>query len=291
MQRPREAEFYASHEEFSILSGEWTLSTPARSIKTAPVTDRARLKAALLYAGPGSALSHRSAAALLGLGHFPTYPVEITTTRRAKRTEGVTIHVTRNLPVVDITKMDGLKLTSVLRTLADLGAVVGPTTVEDCLDEALRRRLTSTRQLDRHLDRLAGSGRRGVGVLRTLLLERGTGFVPTESDFEARLFKILKKAQLPVPAKQVEVVEGGAFLGRVDFAYPDLRLAIEADSYAYHSQRADWEADKRRRALLVSHGWRVLEATWRAMVDDPQELIENVARALGHTRLFSDLGR
>ena len=243
-----------------------------------------------MYAGKNAALSHRSAASLLGLGYFAAYPIEMVTTGRDKKAQGITIHVTRRLPGVDVTKVDGLAVTTVLRTLADLGAVVAPIQVEDCLDEALRRRLTTIHQLNRHLDRMAGSGRRGAGVLRKLLQERGPGFIPTDSQFETRLFRILKKAQLPVPAKQVEVIEDGAFLGRVDFAYPDARLAIEADSYAYHSQRRDWEADKHRRTLLVSHGWRVLETTWRGMVADPQELITNVARALGNARLFGDNG-
>lgn len=282
----------ATHDiNYRLRTGKWKSVYPSvYLLRGVPFSVRTRLKAALLYVGEDSAISHRSAVTLLGLGHFPVSPVEISTATRGKQAEGITIHVTSNLPRVDVTKIDGIEVTTVLRTLADLGAVIGPAEVEDCLDEALRRRLTSVQQLHRHLDRLSGSGRRGAGALRKLVKERGPGFIPTESRLEARLFRILKKAQLPIPAKQVEVVECGAFLGRVDFAYPDARVALEADSYTYHSLRRDWEADKRRRALLVSHGWRVLETTWRGMVDNPQGLIDNVARALGHSRLFSGHG-
>ena len=56
----------------------------------------------------------------------------------------------------------------------------------------------------------------------------------------------------------------------VDFAYPDIKLAIEAEGYRWHSSRARWERDLERRNELTALGWRVIHVTW-AEFDAPAE--------------------
>jgi len=77
--------------------------------------------AAVLAAGPGAALSHRSAGARLGIRPW-SGRVEVTTTAR-RSIPGVTVHMTRALHHDDVTlDADGLPRTSCARTVVDLAA-------------------------------------------------------------------------------------------------------------------------------------------------------------------------
>jgi very-short-patch-repair endonuclease len=56
------------------------------------------------------------------------------------------------------------------------------------------------------------------------------------------------------------VFDGAGFVARVDFAYPDLRIAIEYDGL-WHSERQAFLDDRRRLNRLVAAGWVVLHVT------------------------------
>ena len=66
----------------------------------------------------------------------------------------------------------------------------------------------------------------------------------------------------------------------MDFAYPELLVGIEADSYRHHSSRTDWARDRTRNNLLVAIGWRILPVTWEDLVDRPAELVALIGRGL-----------
>ena len=55
--------------------------------------------------------------------------------------------------------------------------------------------------------------------------------------------------------------EQGVLLGRVDAAYPQQRIALEADGYEFHSARAEWLHDRRRQNAFESRGRRFLRFT------------------------------
>jgi len=70
------------------------------------------------------------------------------------------------------------------------------------------------------------------------------------SPIESKLYEAMCAEGLtPVPQYCVQ----GYF---VDFAFPDLRLAIEADGAAYHSGEAH-ERDRKRDWILQNAGWSV----------------------------------
>jgi very-short-patch-repair endonuclease len=67
---------------------------------------------------------------------------------------------------------------------------------------------------------------------------------------------------LPMPRCQHVIASAsGEFLARVDFAYPDLKVAIEVDGYRFHSSRSDWERDRVRLSKIAAEGWRTLHIT------------------------------
>jgi hypothetical protein len=89
--------------------------------------------------------------------------------------------------------------------------------------------------------------------LRAILDERSRRSVP-ERVVETRFLRLVKEAGLPLPTPQLKVFDGGRFLARVDFAYPEAKVAIEVDGYRYHSGYAAWNHDRQRRNGLIAAG-------------------------------------
>ncbi|TAL20866.1 MAG: DUF559 domain-containing protein, partial [Frankiales bacterium] len=67
---------------------------------------------------------------------------------------------------------------------------------------------------------------------------------------------------------------------RVDFAWPDERLVVEVDGFAFHADRASYRNDRRRTNELVLAGWRVLRFSWEDVVGSPDVVVDQVRRAL-----------
>ncbi len=239
--------------------------------------------AACLAAGPDAVVSHRSAARLWGFdGLRQGLVVEITVARPScHRLRGVVVHrstdIDRSMPAT----RDGLPVTGPRRTLVDLGAVVRPRRVGQALDDALARRLVTLDGVRDELDAVARRGRRGAGVLRAVLDERcGEGRQP-DSVLEARMLRLCRDHALPMPVCQFEVRAGRRLLGRVDFAFPELRLAIEVDGYAHHSSPEAFQRDRARQNDLVGAGWTVLRFTWDDLHRRPERVVTAIHRVLG----------
>ena len=58
---------------------------------------------------------------------------------------------------------------------------------------------------------------------------------------------------------------------RLDFAWPELRLAIEIDGFTYHSSSAAFDRDRRRQRKLELDGWRFLRFTAAEVRKDAAE--------------------
>jgi very-short-patch-repair endonuclease len=231
-------------------------------IAGAPVTWKTNLLAACWAGGLRAAASHRSAAAIWELPGSWREVAEITCPRwRRARHEGLIIHETKMLNRADTTERDAIPVTTVERTLVDLGAVCAPVVVEMALDSALRRTLVTYRSVFQLLDRIGKQGRNGVGVLRQILRDRGDDQRPTESPMETLLLRLIRGSGLPVPTPQVEIYNVGRFVARVDFAYPEAKLVVEYDSDAHHLGSREMQRDNRRRNRIVAAGWTVLVAT------------------------------
>jgi G:T-mismatch repair DNA endonuclease (very short patch repair protein) len=99
-----------------------------------------------------------------------------------------------------------------------------------------------------------------------------------QSPPETRLRLIMHRAGLPAPIAQFTVRNGAVFIARVDFGYPDLKLAIEYDGL-WHGERAQFFRDRRRLNKLLAAGWRVLFVT-AADLADPEQLVRRIAAAL-----------
>jgi very-short-patch-repair endonuclease len=120
---------------------------------------------------------------------------------------------------------------------------------------------------------------RGCPRLRALVhrLEGGDGL--TESELEDAVIEVLEMAELPMPEKQRTVIVGGR-LRRVDFRFKDQFVIIEADSRAYHSDDKSFEDDRDRRNKLTAQGYVVLQWTWEAIHERPEELLVELCTLL-----------
>jgi very-short-patch-repair endonuclease len=103
--------------------------------------------------------------------------------------------------------------------------------------------------------------------------------VPEEA-FERRFLLLVRKAGLILPVSQYRLRLQNGSRVRIDFAYPELKIAIEAQSYSWHSDRHSWERDRARVSELASVGRLVIEVTWRQLSDDPGAVVARLSRAL-----------
>jgi very-short-patch-repair endonuclease len=255
-------------------------------VAAAPPTWEQRLIAACLRHHERVWVSHRAAAAFWGLDGFSPGIVEVTAEVdvRCFRPD-VVVHRVKAMPKRDVTVVRGIPITTIHRTIMDLGAVVSRDDVEVALECALRRRVTTTERLARRLEAEGGKGKRGTGALRAILARRGAENRPTESELETRLLQFLRRHRLPRPERQRTIFDQSGVVARVDFIYPAQRLIIEVDSRRYHSSPADWERDLRRRNRITSAGHLVLHATHHRMRADPRNLAAEIRRGMRQASL------
>jgi hypothetical protein len=247
------------------------------SIAGAPPTWHQRLLGACLAVGPTGAASHRSAARLWGLVEGEQ-PIEVTVPlARAPRLPDVGVHRSTDLTREQVVRRRGIPVTNPLRTMVDLGAVLGPEEVETALERGLVPRLFSIGAIEHALDELGRSGRSGCGVLRRVLDDRALGDDRPDGLLEPRMARLLRDAGVPRPRFQYVVRdEAGGFLARVDFAHPEKKVAIEVDGWSAHASPGALQSDLERQNRLVAAGWTLLRFTWHDVVRRPTD----VARVL-----------
>jgi very-short-patch-repair endonuclease len=242
---------------------------PSLSVEWGPETG------ALLAVGPPVVLGHESAARLWGL--WPAAPpaggpVEVCVPGdRARTRDGITVHRHRSLAAADVTTRDGLPVTTAARTLLDLAEHHHIRAVERALDEALARHLTSPTKLRELLAR--SPGRAGAPPLAALLdPERARGV--TREAGEEDLLALVRRAGLPDPERNVSF---GRFT--VDFYWPEARLAVEFDSFTWHTGAAAFRRDREKDAHLRDAGIELHRVTW-AMLEEQVALISRLSRAI-----------
>lgn len=220
-----------------------------------PFTDRTRLRAAVLAAGEGAVGSHRSAAVLHGFEGVRRYRPEILVPgTRMPRLEGVTVHRTSHLPAADVTTVGGLPVTAKGRTILGLGAVLPYDVVEEVVHTALIAKRVGVGELVACLERAGRRGRDGTAALRAIV----TGELPDErlqSILERDLHRLLVRSGVLPPVLQHRLVLDDGSEVVLDFAWPHLRIAVEADGHRWHATRKQLERDLARSRAIQRLGW------------------------------------
>ena len=214
-----------------VASGRWTRVLPGVFRVTAvPITFRQRALAATLWSrGHGS---HFTGARLWALHRTTTRALQVIVPGgRHPRHPDVVVHRAENLLPADLTSIHGIAVTSALRTVLDLAALLDPLALELVIEDALRRQLFTLGQLRWRADEYCGMGVAGSTLLRELL-DHHLG--DTDSGWELRVARILTDAGFPEPKRQVRVTttDGPKHL---DLGYDGLLpIAIEYDSDQWH---------------------------------------------------------
>lgn len=239
--------------------------------------DQSARLAAILEAVPAAALSHWTAAAVWGAPiqqrHLCVVHVTVPTGAIRPARAGVVAHHARD----HSTEVhDGLRLTSAVRTWLDLAAVGAATTDLVVVADALCRLGRTTPE--RLADCVELPRRRG----RLRMHEALEQIDPrSESGPETRLRLVLVRAGLPRPEVNHVIRDPatGAFVARVDLAWPDARLVVEYDG-DHHREQAQWGRDLRRRERLEALGWTVVVLTAADLRGDQRSLVRRVSTRL-----------
>ncbi len=239
---------------------------------------RTRAAAATLLAGPDSVLIRSTAAALHGYTAISSYPVHVRVPylRRVRSRAGMIVH---QGPIEEshVVHRDGLRLLRLAPLLADVLCVASRRGALACADEILRSLPESTRVDFR--DEVAGlltddPDQRGTRQA-TDLLQLATGL--PESPAQSAALLVMVEAGLPRPRCQHPVRDPtGQTVHRLDFAWPEQRIAVEYDTGASPDPAID--ADLRRR------GWLVFHAHATDLLD-PSTLSTQLREALAHRQL------
>jgi hypothetical protein len=259
-----------------ITTNEWeAVDHAVYRVAGTPASWRQRIMAACL-AGPAMA-SHRSAAALWRFVDCAEDIVEVTALRHRRRHSGdVVWHESRHLDSADVTELEGIPVTRPLRTLLDLGVVLDVDRLEELLDDGLRRGWFRTTTVWQRWEQLGGDLRPGGRVVRAVLERKTSGERPVGSILETRFRQVLRRAGLPEPIAQFDVVDGEEFIARVDFAYPAFGVVIEVDGEERHSGRSPRKHDARRDRRLVALGFRPLRFHWDDVHNSPETVVHDI---------------
>lgn len=140
------------------------------------------------------------------------------------------------------------------------------------LDAALRSGACDRQDL--HMAAVEQFGRRGIVHVRELIpLADAAAESPMES--EARL--VMFDQGLPTPDLQFEIVDLHGATWRVDFAWPDCRLAVEYEGFDYHSSPDELRHDRRKRTALGQVNWRVMGIVADDVRRRPYETARDIA--------------
>jgi hypothetical protein len=125
-------------------------------------------------------------------------------------------------------------------------------------------------------ERNRGRGRRGTGVLATILDARDENLAPPESELELRLGRLLRRAGLEPEETQKELVGPDGTRIRLDCAWTSRKKGVEANGRVWHSGRQDLERNDRKARILALLGWAVMPVGYVDVVHRPDELIRDI---------------
>jgi very-short-patch-repair endonuclease len=217
-----------------------------------------RCAAALLAGGAGAVISHAAAAALHGL-MSPRPTIDVICSRRRKGNGTLRVH-RGALAVEEVTEKEGIRVTTVERTLFD---ICDPRLVS----EAVAKRLTT-------LDLLADFVDRKRGVPRVRLFARVVGLPQYRSKFERDFHRWLRRRGFPEPAVNAKIGRR-----RFDFTWREQALIVETDG-PHHRTPQQLVDDARAEREAARHGYRVLRVPQEGFAARQELVARQIAVAL-----------
>ncbi|MGX7698079.1 type IV toxin-antitoxin system AbiEi family antitoxin domain-containing protein [Gordonia polyisoprenivorans] len=229
---------------------------------------RAQARIAVLSVHKNAVLGGAAAAWWLGLcSDEPRKHLVFTQTRgRARRSSATAVSRYRELDDDDIVVHDGLRTTAADLTVLEASVALGLSFMDSAL---LSGRVTPESLADVHA---RYPKRHGAAQASAYLRLIGDG---ARSEAERLTVRIFRAAGV---SGWVANLPTCGYV--IDFAFPDQKVAVEIDGFAYHRDAVAFQRDRTKRNALMRSGWQVLNYTWADLIDRPDQVAAEVAAAL-----------
>ncbi|MFT3712715.1 MAG: hypothetical protein QM817_34120 [Archangium sp.] len=217
-----------------------------------------------LLCGPGSALSHSTAALLWRVEGFKSRAdIHVVTSSRTIPALPARYVVHQSKRPFEAEERGTLRVTPLARTLLDVAETLTDAQLEIALDAAQYRNPFLENELDAQLALVKSKFTPGARRLLHLLDVRGG--VSTESPLETHVRRALRASSLPAPRLQYDVFDDGHYVMRIDFAWPEHKVALHCDGFTWHRRRTQFELDAEQRTTLSALGWTHAIVTQRML--------------------------
>lgn len=233
-----------------------------------------RLRALDLLTGSAVAVCLGTAAAIHGFDTEDTRDVHVFNPpgHQLRPARGLVVHRRYDSPLVT---RDGRLVSAPAWCAIEVARGLRRPRALATLDAALRTGTCTPAALTRAA--VEQFGRRGIVAIRGLLpLANPLAESPMES--EARL--AMRDGGLPEPVLQHEIIDRSGRAWRVDFAWPEFRVAVEYDSDEWHSDADAIRRDRDRREALRRAGWLVIVIVADDVRRSPWDLVHRIKTEL-----------
>jgi hypothetical protein len=232
-----------------------------------------------LACGIDASLSYHAAGSLSGLRRSSRTYIDVTVPHRSSRRHaGIRVHRSTTLTPADVTIVEGIRCTTIARTLFDMADDLRLRQVERAFDQADAMEVLDLAQIEDQLAR--NPTRPGAKKIKAILEDHRIGSTVTDSEIEERMLSLLRATGCPMPETQVwlDPHDGGVMVRR-DFVWRDLKINVETDG-AHHRTRLQMETDTRDDQRLEDDDWVVRRFTWTHLVEEPERVVASILRTL-----------
>lgn len=249
-----------------------------------PTTRESWWMAAVLTSGPGAVLSHESASALYGGDRIarrvaaPGPGIHVTATRRSVAAPFVTLHRAGTLDVRDASTHRGIPVTSIERTIVDMGSMRSEHQLADLVHELTIRYDVHIAYVEALAERRRSGWHHAETVLGALALIT-SGVRGTRSELEDRFLEMLDAAGIRRPRMNIKVrIDGQNW--EQDAIWEDAGLVIELDGRRTHGRPRNVRDDRLKDEALGSIGRRVMRLRWIDVTQRRSATVRRIQAAL-----------
>ncbi len=231
---------------------------------------KTKLRGLDLRAGEPVAICLGTAAAAYGFDTEDTRDLHVLTPsgHQLRNCDGLVVHRRDGAPLSEV---DGRPATAPAWTAVEVARSLRRHRALATLDAALR-----TGSCDRHQLRATAAkhaGRRGIVAVRDLIPYANP---LSESPMESETRLAMLDGGVPAPVLQHEITDRNGRTWRLDFAWPEQRVAVEYDGFDWHSQPEQLRRDRQKRAALHDAGWTLLSVVSDDVRRRPSDMVRRI---------------